>query len=52
MLLDDGRDGLAEGEFLKALKINPREMNARKGLRQITEKREAEKKGIFRRLFG
>ncbi|HEY5975687.1 MAG TPA: response regulator [Geobacteraceae bacterium] len=52
MLLDEGRDGLAEGEFLKALKINPKEMHARKGLRLITERREAEKKGIFKRLFG
>jgi DNA-binding response OmpR family regulator/tetratricopeptide (TPR) repeat protein len=41
MLLDEGRDGLAEGEFLKALKINPKEMHARQGLRQISEKREA-----------
>jgi DNA-binding response OmpR family regulator/tetratricopeptide (TPR) repeat protein len=52
MLLDEGRDGLAEGEFLKALKLNPKEMHARKGLRLITERREAEKKGIFKRLFG
>lgn len=52
MLLDEGRDGLAEGEFLKALKLNPREMNARRGIRQIAERREGEKKGILRRLFG
>jgi len=52
MLLDEGRDGLAEGEFQKALKLNPREASARKGLQQIAEKREAEKKGLFRKIFG
>jgi len=52
MLLEEGRDGLAEGEFLKALKHNSTEVEARKGLRLIAEKREAEKKGIFRRIFG
>lgn len=52
MLLEEGRDGLAEGEFLKALKHNPSDVEARKGLRQIAEKRDAEKKGIFRRIFG
>ncbi len=51
MLLDEGRDGLAEGEFQKALKLNPRDLNARKGLQQIIDKRESEKKGIFRKLF-
>lgn len=52
MLFDEGRDGLAEGDFLKALKINPKEVNARKGLKLIAEKREGEKKGIIRRFFG
>jgi DNA-binding response OmpR family regulator/tetratricopeptide (TPR) repeat protein len=52
MLLGEGRDGLAEGEFQKALRINPREATARKGLQQLTEKREAEKKGLFRKIFG
>ena len=51
MLLDESREGLAEGEFQKALKINPRETNARNGLRQIAARREAEKKGLFRRIF-
>lgn len=51
MLLDEGREGLAEGEFQKALKINPKDKNARNGLRQIAEKRETEKKGLFRRIF-
>ena len=52
MLLDEGRDGLAEGEFQKALRINPKESHAVRGLRQITEKREAESKGFFRKIFG
>jgi tetratricopeptide (TPR) repeat protein len=52
ILLDEGREGLAEGEFHKALKLNPREMNARRGLNQIAEKREGEKKGLLRKIFG
>ena len=52
MLLDEGRDGLAEGEFQKGLKINPNETNARKGLRIITEKRETQNKGFLRKIFG
>jgi len=51
MLIDEGREGLAEGEFQKALKINPKDKNARDGLRQIAGKRETEKKGLFRRIF-
>lgn len=51
MLYDEGRDGLAESEFLKALKINPREPVALKGMQLINEKREGDKKGVFRRLF-
>ena len=52
MLLDEGRDGLAEGEFLKALKLNARECTAQAGLRLITEHRDTEKKGLFKRIFG
>jgi CheY-like chemotaxis protein/curved DNA-binding protein CbpA len=52
MLLDEGRDGLAEGEFQKALKINPKESNARKGMRLIAERREADNKGFFKKIFG
>jgi CheY-like chemotaxis protein/tetratricopeptide (TPR) repeat protein len=52
MLYDEGRDGLAEGEFLKALKVNAKEPNALKGLRLINEKKEADKKGVLRRFFG
>lgn len=51
MLYDEGRDGLAESEFLKALKINPREPVALNGMKLINEKRDGEKKGVFRRLF-
>lgn len=52
MLLDEGRDGLAEGEFQKALRINPSEVLAIKGLRQIADRRQSESKGLFRKLFG
>lgn len=52
MLLDEGRDGLAEGEFIKAIKLNPRDRIAQSGLQLITERREAEKKGLFKRIFG
>ncbi len=52
MLLEEGRDGLAEGEFQKALKLNPKEPLAGKGLHLIEEKREADKKGLFRKFFG
>lgn len=52
MLFDEGRDGLAEGEFLKALKLNAKEPNALKGLKMIADKKESEKKGVLRRFFG
>lgn len=51
MLYDEGRDGLAESEFLKALKINPKEPTALKGMKLISEKREIDKKGVLRRFF-
>ena len=51
MLLDEGREGLAEGEFLKALKLNPRETHALKGMKLIEEKRENENRGLFRKIF-
>jgi len=50
-LYDEGRDGLAESEFLKALKINPREPVATKGMELINEKRDRDKKGVLRRFF-
>ncbi|MBI1922178.1 MAG: response regulator [Geobacter sp.] len=52
MLLDEGRDGLAEGEFQKALRTNPGDRLAQKGLRQIAEQREGEKRGLLKRFFG
>jgi len=52
MLLGSGQDALAEGEFGKALKLDARQMMARKGLRSLQENREREKKGLFRRMFG
>jgi tetratricopeptide (TPR) repeat protein len=51
MLYDEGRDGLAEGEFQKALKLNPKDQIALNGMKLISEKRELERKGVFRRLF-
>jgi CheY-like chemotaxis protein/tetratricopeptide (TPR) repeat protein len=51
MLFEAGQDGLAEGEFGKALKLDARQMLARKGLRAIQEKRDQDKKGLFRRMF-
>ena len=51
MLYDEGRDGLAESEFLKALKINPREPVAVKGMKLINDKRESDKKFGLRRFF-
>lgn len=51
MLFDEGRDGLAEGEFSKALKLNPKEPNAIKGMKLIHDKKESEKKGVLRRFF-
>jgi CheY-like chemotaxis protein/curved DNA-binding protein CbpA len=52
MLLDEGRDGLADGEFQKALRINPRESLAIKGLQQIADRRQSEKKGLLSKIFG
>jgi CheY-like chemotaxis protein/tetratricopeptide (TPR) repeat protein len=52
LLLDEGREGLAEGELQKALKLNAKEPTALKGMRLIAERRENEKKGLFKRFFG
>ncbi len=51
MLFDEGRDGLAESEFLKALRLNPKEPTALKGMKLVNEKRDGEKKGVLRRFF-
>lgn len=52
MLLDEGREGLAEGEFQKALKLNANDSLARKGVQQIYDHRQSEKKGLFKKIFG
>jgi len=51
MLFEGGQDSLAEAEFNKALKLDARNMFARKGLKALQEKREQEKKGLFKRIF-
>lgn len=51
MHLDSGQETLAEAEFNKALKLNARLLIARRGLRQLEDKREQEKKGLFRKMF-
>jgi len=51
MLFEAGQDALAESEFNKALKLDARNGMARKGLRELMEKREQEKKGLFKRMF-
>ena len=52
MLLDEGREVLAEAEFQKALQLDQQNTIARKGIRIIEENREKDKKGFFRRIFG
>jgi CheY-like chemotaxis protein/curved DNA-binding protein CbpA len=52
ILFEAGEDTLAEGEFNKALKLDARQLLARKGLRNLQETRERERKGLFRRMFG
>ena len=53
ILLDEGNLTLAEAEFNKALKINPNNKTATKGIGTIQEMREQEKKqkGILGRMF-
>ncbi|PLX95413.1 MAG: hypothetical protein C0621_03595 [Desulfuromonas sp.] len=51
MLFEAGQDNLAESEFGKALRQDARNTLARKGMRTLQEKREQEKKGLFRRMF-
>ncbi|HXV21586.1 MAG TPA: response regulator [Desulfuromonadales bacterium] len=52
LLFEAGEDTLAEAEFNKALKLDARQLMARKGLKSLLETREREKKGLFRRMFG
>ena len=51
MLLEGSQDALAEAEFNKALKLDARSMQARRGLRTLQEKKEQQKKGLFGRMF-
>lgn len=51
LLLEGGQDTLAEAEFNKALKLDARQMLARRGLRTLQERKEQQKKGLFGRMF-
>lgn len=51
MLMEGGQDQLAAAEFGKALKIDARQVVARRGLRALEEKREQQKRGLFGRMF-
>jgi len=51
MHFDSGQETLAESDFNKALRLDARLLLARRGLRQLEEKREQEKKGLFRKMF-
>ena len=51
LLFEAGQESLAESEFSKALKIDARNNVARKGMRTLQEKREQDKKGLFRKMF-
>ncbi len=51
MFLAEGKAGLAEIEFQKALRLSPRHRLASRELAAVEEKRAREEKGFFRRLF-
>jgi tetratricopeptide (TPR) repeat protein len=51
MLFESGQEAMAEAEFSKALKLDERQMLARKGLRTLQEHQEQQKKGLFKRVF-
>lgn len=51
LLLEEEKVALAEGDFRKALSINPRNRLALKGLKKIEAMKEGEKKGLFGRLM-
>lgn len=53
MLLDEGLVNLAESEFNKALRLNPQNKTALKGLEAIRLRRDEEEKkgGLFNRMF-
>ncbi|HKJ30061.1 MAG TPA: hypothetical protein VKA22_07635, partial [Desulfuromonadales bacterium] len=51
MLFEAGQESMAESEFNKALKLNARLSMARRGLRNLQEQQEQQKKGLFKRIF-
>jgi DNA-binding response OmpR family regulator/tetratricopeptide (TPR) repeat protein len=51
IIFEVGQDNLAEAEFNKALKIDARNSMARSGLRELREKKEQDKKGLFKKMF-
>jgi CheY-like chemotaxis protein/tetratricopeptide (TPR) repeat protein len=51
MFLAEGKAGLAELQFQKALRLSPRHRVASRELVALVEKRAREEKGFFRRLF-
>ena len=51
LFLEEDKAALAEGDFRKALSLNPRYKLALKGLKKIELMKEADKKGIFSRLM-
>jgi DNA-binding response OmpR family regulator/curved DNA-binding protein CbpA len=52
MLLDEGLTNLAEAEFNKALRLNPKNKTALKRLEEMRQKKEEEeKKGFFQKMF-
>jgi CheY-like chemotaxis protein/tetratricopeptide (TPR) repeat protein len=51
MLFEAGQESMAESEFNKALKLDARLSMARRGLRNLQEQQEQQKKGLFKRMF-
>ena len=51
IIFEAGQVNLAEAEFNKALKLDARNTLARSGLRELREKKEQEKKGMFKKMF-
>lgn len=51
MLFEAGQESMAEAEFSKALKLDARLSMARRGLRNLQEQQEQQKKGLFKRMF-
>ena len=52
MLLDEGLQNLAEAEFHKALRLNPKNRTSLKKLEEMRlKKEEEEKKGFFQKMF-